>query len=183
MWNLDQKESFALKNWCLPTVVLDKTFESPLNSKDIKSINPKGNYPWIFIGRIDTKAETPVFWQSDAKNQLIGKDPDAWKDWRQKEKGMTENEMVGWHHWFNEHEFEWTLGDSEGQGSLACCSPWDGKELDMTEQLNNNHRWGYYITKIPQACGITKIQARAYDASLGDLKVQKETLEEAEGFP
>ena len=187
MWELDHKEHWPLRNWCFGSVVLEKTLESPLDSKEIQPVHPKGNQSWIFIGRTDAEAETPILWPPDVKNWLIGKNPDAGKDWRQEENGTTENEMVGWHRQFNGYEFEWTLGDSEGQGSLACCSPWDGKELDMTEQLNNNHRWGYYITKIPQACGITKIQARAYDASLGDhrgdLKVQKETLEEAEGFP
>ena len=106
--------------------------------KEIKTVNPKGNQPWIFIGRTDAEAEAPILWPPDVKNWLTGKDPDAGKDWGREEKGMTEDEMIGWHHWLNGHEFEQTPGDSEGQGSLVCCSPWGCKELDMTEGLNNN---------------------------------------------
>ena len=124
MWELDCKEGWALKNWCFWIVVLEKTPESPLESKEIKPVNPKGNQPWVFIGRTDAKAETPILWPPDAKNWLLGKDPDAGKDWRWEEKGMTEDGMVGWHHQFSGHEFEQTPRDSEGQGSLACCSPW-----------------------------------------------------------
>ena len=122
MWELDHKDGWVPKNWCFLIVVLEKTLESPLDCKEIKPVNPKGNQPWIFIGRTD--AEAPILWSPDSKNQLIGKDPDAGKDWRQKEKGAAEDEMVGWHHRLSGHEFEQTLGDSEGQGSLACCSPW-----------------------------------------------------------
>ena len=104
--------------------VLEKTLESPLDYKEIKPVNPKGNQSWIFTGRTDAEAEAPIIWPSDVKNWLTGKDPDAGKDWRQEEKGVTEGEMVGWHHQLNGYEFEQTLGDSEGQGSLACCSPW-----------------------------------------------------------
>ena len=106
MWKLDYKESWALKNWCFWTVVLDKTLESPLDCKEIKQVNPKGNQSWLFIGRTDAEAETPKLWPPDAKNCLTGKDRDAGKDWRQEEKGTTEDEMVGWHHWFDGHEFE-----------------------------------------------------------------------------
>ena len=106
MWELDYKESWALKNWCFWTVVLEKTLESPLGCKKIKPVNPKGNQSWIFIGRTDAEAETPILWPSDVKNWLIGKDPDAGKDWRQEEKEMIEDEMVGWHHGLNGHEFE-----------------------------------------------------------------------------
>ena len=95
-------------------------------------VHPKGNHSWIFIGRTDDETEAPILWPPDAKNQLIGKDPDAWKDWRQDEKAMTEDEMVGWHHQLNGHEFEQILGDSKGQGSLVCWNPWGHKELDMT---------------------------------------------------
>ena len=109
---------------------------SPLDCKDVKPVNPKGNQSWIFIGRTDAKAEAPILWPPDAKNWLIGKDPHAGKDWRQEEKGMTEDEMVGWHHWFNAHEFEQPPGVCVGQGSLACCSPWGCKKSNMTEQLN-----------------------------------------------
>ena len=131
MWELDHKEDWETKNWCFRTVVLEKTLDSPLDSKEIKPVNPKGNQPWIFIERTDTEAEAPILWPPDTKSWLTGKDPDAGKDWRQ-EKGATKDETVGWHHWLNGHEFEQTLGDSEGQGSLVCCSPWGHKELDMT---------------------------------------------------
>ena len=99
-------------------MVLEKSLESPFDSKEIKLVNPKGNQPWIFIGRTDTEAEAPIFWLPDVKNWLICKDPDAGKNWGQEEKGATEDEMVGWHHWLNGHEFEQTLGDSEGQEVL-----------------------------------------------------------------
>ena len=108
-----------------------------LDSKEIKPVHPQWNQPWILIGRTIAEAEAPILWPPDAKNLLIGKDSGAGKDWRQEEKGMTEDEMVGWHHQLNVHEFDQTPGDGEGQGSLACCSPWDHKESDMTEQLNN----------------------------------------------
>ena len=118
MWELDHKEGWAPKNWCFRTVVLEKTLESPLDSKEIKLVNPKGNQPWIFFGRTDAEAEAPILCPPAAKSGFIGKDPDAGKDWRQEEKGTTEDEMVGWHHWLNGHEFEQAPGDSEGQGSL-----------------------------------------------------------------
>ena len=135
MWVVDYKESWALKNWCFWTVVLEKTLESPLDCKEIQPFHPKGNKSWIFIGRIDVEAETPILWPPDAKNWLIGKDPDAGKDWRQ-EKGMTEDEIVGWHHQLDGHEFEQALGVGDGQGSLVCCSPGGCKVLDMIERLN-----------------------------------------------
>ena len=122
MWELDHEESWGLKNWCFWTVVVEKTLESALNSKEIRPGNPKGNQSWTFIGRAD--AEAPILWPPDAKNWLTGKDPDAGRDWRLEEKGMTEDEMVGWHHWLNGHEFEQTPRDSDRQGSLVCCSPW-----------------------------------------------------------
>ena len=137
MWELEHKENCILKNGCFWAVVLEKTLESPLDCEDIKPVNPKGNQRWIFIGRTDTEAEAPVLWPPGAKGSLIGKDPDAGKDWRQEEKGMPEDEMVGWYHWLNGHDFEQARGDGEGQGSLACCSPWSRKESDQTEQLNN----------------------------------------------
>ena len=121
-----------MKNWCFWTVVLEKTLKSPLDNKEIKLVNPEGNQPWIFIGRTDVEA--PVVWPT--KIQLIGKDPDAGTDWGQEEKGMGEDGMVGLHHQINGCESEQTLGDSEGQGSLACCSAWGHEELDMTERLN-----------------------------------------------
>ena len=106
MWKLDDKEDWALKNWCLRIVVLEKTFESPLDSKEIKPVYPKGNQPWIFIGRIDTEAEVSILWPPDMKSQIIGKDPDAGKDWRQEEKGTTEDEMDGRHHRLYGREFD-----------------------------------------------------------------------------
>ena len=134
MWKLDYKESWVLKNWCFWTVVLEKTLESPLDCKKIKPVNPKGNQPWIIIGR--TNAEAPILWPPDAKSWLTGKDPDAGKDWGQEEKGTTENKMVGWHHQFDGHKFEQAPGIGDGQGSLLCCIPWSHKELDMIEWLN-----------------------------------------------
>ena len=136
MWDLGHKEGWVPKNWCLWTVVLKNTLERPLEYKQIKSVSPKGNQSWIFIGRIDAAYEAPIFWSHDVKSQLIGKDPDARKDWRQKKELMTEDEMVTWHHQLDRHEFEQTPGDGEGQGCLACCSPGGHKESDMTERLN-----------------------------------------------
>ena len=136
MWELDCEESWALNNWCFWTVVLEKTLESPLDCKEIHPVNPKGNQPWIFIGRTDAKAEAPVLWPPDAKNWLPGKDSDAGKDWRWEEKGTTEDEIVGWHHWLDGHEFEQAPWVGDGRGSLAFCSPWGCKESDNTDRLN-----------------------------------------------
>ena len=138
MWELDHKEGWGPKYWCFWTVVLEKIPESPLDCKEIQSVNPKGNQFWIFIGRTDAEAETPILWPPDVKSWLIKKDLDAGKDWRQ-EKGTTKDKMVGWHHRLIGRESEQALGDGEGQGSLACCSPWGGKESDTTEQLNNKY--------------------------------------------
>ena len=110
MWELDCKESWALKNWCFWTVVLEKTLESPLDCKEIQPVHPKGDQSWVFIGRTDAEAETPILWPPHAKSWLIGKDPDAGKDWGQEEKGTTEDEMVGWHQWLDGHWFGWTPG-------------------------------------------------------------------------
>ena len=132
----------------LNCVVLEKTLESPLDSKDIKPVNLKGNQSWIFVGRTDAEAEVPILWPHDMKNWLIGKDPDARKDWRQEEKGMTEDEMVEWYHWLCAHEFDQAPGDGDGQGSLACCSPWGHKESDTTEQLNwteISEKWNVFL--------------------------------------
>ena len=134
MWELDHNESWALKNWCFWTEELEKTLESPLDYKEIKSVCPKRNQSLIFIGRTNTEAEAPILWPPDAKNWPIGKDPDAGKDWRPEEKGMTEDEMVGWHHQLEGYEFEQVLGAGYGQGSLAYCSAWGRKELDTTER-------------------------------------------------
>ena len=115
------------------TLVLEKTLESPLDCKEIQPVYPKGKQSWIFIGRTDAEAESPILWPNNVKNWLNGKDPDAGKDWRQEEKGTTEDEMAGWHHRLNGREFEWTLGVGDGQGSLACSDSWCCKELDTTE--------------------------------------------------
>ena len=136
------KKSWAPKNWCFWTVVLEKTLASPLDCKEIKPVNSQGNQSWIFIGRTDAEAETQILWPSNTKNWLIWKDPDAGEDWRWEEKGMTEDEMVGGHHWFSEHEFESPPGVGDGQGSLACCSSWGCKERvrhDWSDWTESNH--------------------------------------------
>ena len=114
MWELECKGSWAPKNWCFWTVVLEKTLESPLDSKENKPVHSKGDQSWVFFGRNDVEAETPILWPPDVKSWLIWNDPDAWKDWGQEEKGMTEDEMVGWHHQHNGHGFQWTLGVGDG---------------------------------------------------------------------
>ena len=139
IWDLSNKEGWMLKNWCFSTLVLEKTLESAFDCKEIKPVNHKGNQPWIFFER-NAEVEAPILWPSNAKNQFIGKDPDAGKDWRQEEKGITEDEMVGWHHQLKGREFVQTPGDGEGQGNMACCSPWSHEELNTTEQLNNNNK-------------------------------------------
>ena len=136
MWELHfNKESWAPKNWCFWTVMLEKTLESPLDCKEIHPVHPKGDQSWIFIGRTDAEAETPILWPPGAKNWLIGKDPDAGKDLGQEEKVTTEDEMDGWHYRFDGHEFEQALAFGDVQGSLACCTSWGPKESDMTEQV------------------------------------------------
>ena len=141
MWELDHEEGWAPKNWCSWTVVLEKTLESRLDSKEIKPVSPKGNQSWIVIGRTDAEAEAPVLWPLDARGQLIGKRPWCWERLRAGEEG----EDRGWDGWMaslnglNGHVFEQTPGDSEGLGSLLCCSLWGHKESDTTEQLNNNN--------------------------------------------
>ena len=135
-WELDCEESWALKNWCVWTVVLEKTLESPLDCKEIQPVHSKGDQPWNFFGRNDAKAETPVLRPPYAKSWLIGKDSDAGRDWGQEEKGTTEDEMAGWHHWLDGRELEWTLGVGDGQGGLACCNSWGRKESDTAERLN-----------------------------------------------
>jgi len=136
MWELDCEESWAPKNQCFWTVVLEKTLESPLDCKEIQPVHSKGDQSWVFIGRTDDEAETPILWLPDAKSWLIGKDPDAGKDWGQEEKGMTEGQMVGWRHWLDGHGFRWTPEIGNGQGGLACCGSWGRKESDATEWLN-----------------------------------------------
>ena len=136
MWELDCEESWAPKNWCFWTVVLEKTLESPLDCKEIQQVHPKGDQSWVFIGRTDAEAETPILWPPHVKSWLIGKDPDAGRDWGQEEKGTTEDEMAGRHHQLDAHEFGWTPGAGDGQGGLACCDSWGHKESDTSEQLN-----------------------------------------------
>ena len=150
MWKLDSKE-----NWCFWTVALEKTLESPLNNKEIEPVNPKGNQSWIFIGRMDAEAEALRLWPLDVKNWLTGKDPDAGKDWRQEEKGTTEDEMVGWHHWLNGHESEQAPGVDDGQGSLACCSSWSGKGSDTNKLLNRTYLSLFTCYSLCLSLGIT----------------------------
>ena len=136
MWELDCEESWALKNWYFWTVVLEETLESPLDCKEIQLVHSKGDQSWVFLGRTDAKAETPILWPPHAKSWLIGKDSDAQRDWGQEEKGTTEDEMAGWHHWLHGHEFVWTPGIGDRHKGLASCSSWGRKESDMIERLN-----------------------------------------------
>ena len=136
MWELDCEESWALKNWCFWTVVLEKTLESPLDCKEIQPVHSEGDQPWDFFGRNDAKAETPVLSPSHVKSWLIGKESDAGRDWGQEEKVTTEDEMAGWHHWLDGLESEWTPGVGDGQGGLRCCDSWGRTELNTTERLN-----------------------------------------------
>ena len=139
---LDCEESWA-RNWCFWTVVLEKTPESPLNCKDIHQVHSEGDQPWVFFGGNDAKAEAPVLWPPHAKSWLIGKDSDAGTDWGQEEKGMTEDEMAGWHHRLDGHESEWTLGVGDGQGGLACCDSWGRTRLsNWTELKKQEYRNG-----------------------------------------
>ena len=158
MWELDYKESWARKNWCFWTVVLEKTLESPLDCKESQTVHPKGNRSWIFIERTNVEAETPILWPPDVKSWLIWKDPDAGKDWRREEKGTTEDEMVGWYHWHDGHEFEQALEGGDGQGSLVCCSPWGCKDSDTTERLTwtswLNTNFSYHISS--KLCGFQR---------------------------
>ena len=141
MWELDYKESWAPKNWCFWTGVLENTLESPLDCKKIQPVHPKGHQSWVFIGRTDVEGETSILWPPDVKNWLIWKNSDAEKDWGQEEKGTTEDEMVGWHHRFNGHGFGRTPGVGDGQGGLVCCGSWGHKESDVIEPLNWTNWW------------------------------------------
>ena len=161
MWELDCKESWVPKNQCFWTVVLEKTLESPLDCKEIQPIHPKGDQSWVFIGRTDVEAETPILWPPYAKSWLIGKDPDAGKDWGQEEKGTTEDEMTGWHHQLDGHEFEWTLGVGDGQGGLVCCSSWDCKESDTTEGLNWTEHVGWARSVMIKIKALTNFMKQA----------------------
>ena len=139
MWELDHKESWIPKNQCFWTVVLEKTLESPLDCKEIQSVHPKGNESWIFTGRTDAKAETPILWPPDGRTDSLEK-TDGGKDWRQEEKGTTEDEMAGWHHQLDGYEFKQAPGICDGQESLVCWSPQGCKELDAPEWLNWTNR-------------------------------------------
>ena len=158
MWELDCEESWAPQNWCFLTVVFEKTFQSPLDCKEILPVHPKGDQSWVFVGMTDVEAETPIFWPPHVKSWLIGKDPDAGKDWGQEKKGMTEDEMAGWHHWLNGHGFGWTLGVGDGQGGLVCWGSWCRKESDMAEQLNWTELRNQDPTKTVNS--ITKIKGK-----------------------
>ena len=147
MWELDYKVSWAQKNWCFWTVVLEKTLATPLDCKDIQPVHPKGDQSWVFIGKTDVEAETLILWSPDAKSWFIWKDPDAGKDWEQEEKGMTEDEMVRRHHWLDGHMFRRTPGVGDGQGGMACCGSWSHEESDMTERLN----WTELITYVSRS--------------------------------
>ena len=150
MWELDHKEGWVPKSWCFWTVMLEKTLESPLENKEIKPVNPKGNQLWIFTGRTDAEDEAPILWLPDAKSQLTGKAPDAGKNWEQEEKGLTEDEVVGWHHWLNGHEFEQTPGNREGWESLVCCSPRDCRvRYDLGTKQQQLTHWPCGWTQSP----------------------------------
>ena len=146
MWELYPKEDWELKNWSFWSIVLEKTLESPLDNKEIKPVNPKGNQPWKFTGRTDAEAEAPILWPPDAKSQLTGKDHDAGKDRGQEEKVATEDEMAEWYHWLNGHEFEQASGEGDGQGSLVCCSPWGRKNLTQLSDWMITIFWKYSKT-------------------------------------
>ena len=157
MWDLDYKESWALKNWCFWSVVLEKTLESPFDNKEIKPVHPKGDQSWVFIGRTDAEAEAPVLWPPDVKNWLIWKDSDAGKDWRQ-EKGVTQDKTVGRHRQLNRQEFELTLGDGEGQRSLVCCSSW-GHRVRHDWVTEQQQQQGYSCTKPYKADNLPLIES------------------------
>ena len=149
MWELDYKEGWAPKNWCFWTVVLEKTLESPLDCKKIQPVCPKGEQSWVFIGRTDVEAETPILWPPDAKSWFTWKDPGAGKDWGREEEGMTEDEMVGWHHQLNGHEFGQTPRVGDEQGSLVYCGSWGRKESDTTVWLNWTKSWKLFSSCWP----------------------------------
>ena len=152
MWELDYKESWAPKNWCFWTAVLEKTLESPLDCKEIQPVHPKGDQSWVFIGRTDVEAEAPILWPPDVKSWLNRKDPDAGKDWGQEEKGMTEDEMMGWHHCLNGHVLGQTPGVGDGQGGLVCCGSRGCKGSDMTEWLNWTDKWSKTFKNCESQC-------------------------------
>ena len=155
MWELDHKDGWAPKNWCIWTVALEKTLKSHLDCKEIYPVNPKGNQSWVFIGRTEAEAAAPILWPPHVKSQLNRKNPDAGKDWGQEEKGTIEDEMVGWRHWCNEHEYEHTQGDGEGQGRMACCSSWSHSQTWLSNWTTNNHfkacllqSWLFWVARV-----------------------------------
>ena len=153
-------------------MVLEKTFESLLDCKDIQPVHPKGDQSWVFIGRTDVEAETPKLWPPDVKSWLIGKDPDAGKYWMQEEKGTTEDEMVGWHHQLSGHGFGWTQGVGDGQGGLVCCTPWGSKRLDSTEWLNwTEKKGGNAETKEKQVRNNSAVVKEVLDISSRDMHI------------
>ena len=161
MWELDCEESWAPKNWCFWTVVLEKTPENPLDCKEIQPVHSEGDQPWDFFGRNDAKAETPVIWPPHVESWLIGKDSDAGRDWGQEEKGTTKDEMAGWHHWLDGRESEWTPGVGDGQGGLVCCDSWGRKESDTTERLNwTELNWTVWFKTTDMYCP-TVLKARS----------------------
>ena len=164
MWMFDCEESWGLKNGCFWTMVLEKSLESPLDCKEIQPVHPKGDQSWMFIGRSDAEAETPVLGQPHAKSWLIGKDPDAGRDWEQ-EKGMTEDEMVGWHHQLDGHEFEWTPAVGDGQEGLACCNSWGRKESDTTEGLDWTELMQCHLIRLPCCATITPLHLQNFSPS------------------
>ena len=154
MWELAYKESWAPLNWCFWTVVLEKTLKSPLDCKVIQPVHQKGDQSWVFIGRTDVEAETPILWPPHAKSWVIWKDSDAGKDWGQEEKGTTEDEVLGWHYRLDGHGFGWIPGTGDGQGGLARCGSWGRKELDMTEWLNWTEL-NWFISTPPKSSGVS----------------------------
>ena len=164
MWELDCEESWAQKNWCFWTVVLEKILESTLDCKEIQPVHSKGGQSWVFIGRTDVEAEIPLLWPPDAKSWLIGKDPDAGKDWGQEEKGMTEAEMVEWQHWLHGHGFGWTPGVGDGQGGLVCCGSWGCRVgHDWATELN----WILNIVKVIKKGKLSEKQHSSWEPKTG----------------
>ena len=180
MWELDCEEGWALKNCCFWTVVLEKTLESPLDCKEIQPVHSEGDQLWAFFGRNDAKAEAPVLWPPHVKSWLIGKDTDPGRDWGQEEKGMTEDDMAGWHHGLDGRESEWSLRVGDGQGGLACCDSWGHKESDTTEWLNwTELNWEYGgVEKAPELSGKLKnliLQRECDQVRLHGIRPSKST--------
>ena len=169
MWEVDYKESWAPKNWCFWTVMLEKTLQSPLDCKEIQSVHHKGDQSWVFIGRTDVEAETPILWLPDVKSWLIWKDPEG-KDWKQEGKWMTDHKMVDWHHRLNGHGFGWTLGVGDGQGGLVCCGSCVHKESDTTERLNwTELHWVSAGLTFGAGCGDWWLQHLLFTDKISDI--------------